>query len=236
MFRDRLPPRDRGPRVNERIGVREVRVVGEDGEQLGILPTREALAKAKEQGLDLVEVAPMSRPPVCRIMDFGKFKYEKSKKEKAARKRQHNVEVKEIKMRPKIEPHDYEFKKKHIIEFLDRGDKVKITLQFRGREMAHTELGRRLLDQLTGELQEVAKVEAPPRQEGRQMILLLAPVVTRKKSGGDKARPGATATNKTTRERTQETEDHREVDTGDRHEDPGEEAEPEAARAGKEPE
>ena len=187
MFRDRLPPRDRGPRVNERIGVREVRVVGDDGEQLGILPTREALMRARELGLDLVEVAPTSRPPVCRIMDFGKYKYEKSKKEKAARKRQHQVVVKEIKMRPKIETHDYEFKKKHIVEFLEHGDKVKVTLQFRGREMAHTDLGRELLDQLTTDLEGVAKVEAPPRQEGRQMILLLTPAGTRKKPAGDKA-------------------------------------------------
>jgi translation initiation factor IF-3 len=166
--------------------VREVRVVGDDGEQLGILPTREALMRARELGLDLVEVAPTSRPPVCRIMDFGKYKYEKSKKEKAARKRQHQVVVKEIKMRPKIETHDYEFKKKHIVEFLEHGDKVKVTLQFRGREMAHIELGRELLDQLTADLEGVAKVEAPPRQEGRQMILLLTPAGTRKKPAGDK--------------------------------------------------
>jgi len=143
--------------------------------------------RAREQGLDLVEVAPTSRPPVCRIMDFGKYKYEKSKKEKAARKRQHQVVVKEIKMRPKIETHDYEFKKKHIVEFLEHGDKVKVTVQFRGREMAHTDLGRELLNQLTADLESVAKVEAPPRQEGRMMILLLTPVLTRKKPAGDKA-------------------------------------------------
>ncbi|UCE02692.1 MAG: translation initiation factor IF-3 [Candidatus Latescibacterota bacterium] len=182
MFRNRDPRRDRGPRINERIGVREVRVVGEDGEQLGVLPTREALTRARELGLDLVEVAPNSRPPVCRIMDYGKYKYEKAKKERQARKRQHKVLVKEIKMRPKIESHDYEFKKKHIIEFLQHGDKVKVTLTFRGREMAHTNLGRALLEQLASELTEFAKVEAPPRQEGRTMVLLLAPHSTKPKA------------------------------------------------------
>jgi translation initiation factor IF-3 len=171
----------RAPRINERIGVREVRVVGDDGQQLGVLPTRDALAKARELGLDLVEVSPNSRPPVCRIMDFGKYKYEQSKKAKQSRKRQHQVVLKEIKLRPKIEKHDYEFKKKHIVEFLDHGDKVKITLQFRGREMAHADLGRKLLDQLTEELKDVAKVESAPRQEGRMMIMMLAPSGTRPK-------------------------------------------------------
>jgi len=171
----------RAPRVNERIGVREVRVVGEDGEQLGVLPTRDALIKARELSLDLVEVSPKSRPPVCRIMDFGKYKYEQAKKARVARKRQHQVVLKEVKMRPKIEKHDYEFKKKHITEFLDHGDKVKVTLMFRGREMAHTELGRQLLDRLSLELKDVAKVESPARQEGRLMILLLAPASTKPK-------------------------------------------------------
>ncbi|MFQ5599941.1 MAG: translation initiation factor IF-3 [Candidatus Krumholzibacteriia bacterium] len=182
MFREREPRRERGPRVNERIGVREVRVVGDDGEQLGVLPTREALAKARELGFDLVEVAPKSRPPLCRIMDYGKYKYEQAKKAKLARKRQHQVVVKEIKMRPKIEPHDYEFKKKHIVEFLEHGDKVKVTLMFRGREMAHTNLGRVLLDQLASELADVGKVEAPARQEGRTMVLLLAPQIAKPKA------------------------------------------------------
>ncbi len=183
MFRDReMPRRDRGPRINERIGVREVRVVGEDGEQLGVLPTRDALTRARELGLDLVEVAPNSRPPVCRIMDYGKYKYEQSKKARQARKRQHHVVVKEIKMRPKIETHDYDFKKKHIVEFLEHGDKVKVTLMFRGREMAHTDLGRKLLDQLSSELTDLAKVEAPPKQEGRNMTMLLTPIVTKAKA------------------------------------------------------
>jgi translation initiation factor IF-3 len=167
--------------VNERIGVREVRVVSDDGQQLGVLPTRDALAKARELGLDLVEVSPNSRPPVCRIMDFGKYKYEQAKKARVSRKRQHQVVLKEIKLRPKIEKHDYEFKKKHCIEFLEHGDKVKITLMFRGREMAHADLGRKLLDQLADELKEVAKVEAPPRQEGRMMILMLTPTAVKPK-------------------------------------------------------
>jgi translation initiation factor IF-3 len=156
-----------------------VRVIGDDGEQLGVLATRDALAKARELGLDLVEVSPTSRPPVCRIMDFGKYKYEQAKKARVSRKRQHQVALKEIKLRPKIEKHDYEFKKRHILEFLDHGDKVKITLMFRGREMAHADLGRKLLEQLAEDLKEMAKVEAPPRQEGRTMILLLAPSGTR---------------------------------------------------------
>lgn len=157
-------------------------MIGDDGQQLGVLATRDALAKARELGLDLVEVSPTSRPPVCRIMDFGKYKYEQAKKARVSRKRQHQVALKEIKLRPKIEKHDYEFKKRHIIEFLDHGDKVKITLMFRGREMAHADLGRKLLEQLAEELKEAAKVEAPPRQEGRTMILLLAPSGTRPRS------------------------------------------------------
>ncbi len=168
--------------MNERIGVREVRVILDEGEQsvqLGVLPTRDALAKARELGLDLVEVSPTARPPVCKIMDFGKYKYEQAKKARQSKKRQHQVVVKEIKLRPKIETHDYDFKKKHIVEFLEAGDKVKITLQFRGREMAHAGLGRKLLDQLADELKDVAKVEAPPRQEGRTMILMLTPGITK---------------------------------------------------------
>jgi translation initiation factor IF-3 len=176
MIRERDPRRDRGPRINERIGVREVRVVGDDGQQLGVLATRDALAKARELGLDLVEVSPMSRPPVARIMDFGKYKYELAKKQRQARKRQHQVVVKEIKIRPKIETHDYEFKKKHIITFLEHGDRVKITVMFRGREMAHTELGRNLLTQLASELEKIGKIETPARQEGRNLVIMLAPV------------------------------------------------------------
>ncbi|HZL84686.1 MAG TPA: translation initiation factor IF-3 [Candidatus Krumholzibacteria bacterium] len=192
MIRERAPSRERGPRINERIGVREVRVILEDGQQLGVLQTRDALAKAKELGLDLVEVAPTERPPVCRIVDFGKWKYEQAKKAKVARKRQHQVVVKEIKMRPKIETHDYEFKKRHIEEFLSQGDKVKITLMFRGREMAHLDLGRSLLDQLATDLEDVGKVEAPPRQEGRNMVLLLMPVAT-SKGKASKRQPSAAA-------------------------------------------
>jgi len=165
--------------VNERIRIPEIRLVDQDGKQVGVVSTNEARKIAEEAGLDLVEVAPTARPPVCRIMDFGKYKYEQAKKTRVSRKRQHQVVLKEIKLRPKIEKHDYEFKKRHIVEFLDHGDKVKVTLQFRGREMAHADLGRKLLEQLSEELKDVAKVEAPPRQEGRMMILLLAPSGTR---------------------------------------------------------
>ena len=189
MFRDRQPPRERGPRINERIGVREVRVVTDDGEQLGVLPTRDALMKAKELGLDLVEVAPTSRPPVCRIMDYGRYKYEQAKKTKEARKKQHQVKVKEIKLRPKIETHDYNFKKKHAIEFLEAGEKVKVTLQFRGREMAHTDLGRKVLDKLAKELVDIAKVESSPRQEGRFMVMMLSPIASKKTSKPAKKEP-----------------------------------------------
>ena len=145
-----------------------------------------------------MEVAPTAVPPVCRIMDFGKYKYEQAKKTRVARKRQHQVVLKEIKLRPKIEKHDYEFKKKHIVEFLEHGDKVKITLMFRGREMAHTDLGRKLLQQLTEELKEIGKVEAPPRQEGRLMILLMSPVSTKPKpkrpEAGEESAEAVTAT------------------------------------------
>jgi translation initiation factor IF-3 len=169
--------------------VREVRVIGDDGEQLGVLATRDALAKAREQGLDLVEVSPTSRPPVCRIMDFGKYKYEQAKKARVSKKRQHQVVLKEIKLRPKIEKHDYEFKKKHVVQFLEHGDKVKVTLQFRGREMAHADLGRKLLDQLVEELKDYGKVEAPARQEGRMLILMLTPVANRPKAAKPVAEP-----------------------------------------------
>jgi translation initiation factor IF-3 len=177
--------------------VREVRVILDDGDetvQLGVLPTRDALNKARELGLDLVEVSPTARPPVCRIMDFGKYKYEQAKKSRQSKKRQHQVVVKEVKMRPKIEKHDYDFKKKHIVEFLDQGDKVKVTLMFRGREMAHADLGRKLLDRLAEDIKDYGKVEAPPRQEGRTMILLLTPAANRPRTnkrgedgGGDTA-------------------------------------------------
>jgi translation initiation factor IF-3 len=162
--------------VNDRIRAPQVRLVGSDGAQIGIVSVQEALRRAQELDLDLVEVAPLANPPVCRIMDYGKFKYERDIRQKEARKHQARVEVKEMKMRPKIDPHDYGTKKGHIERFLKTGARVKVTIMFRGREMAHTELGRKLLDRLTGDLQELATVESYPKLDGRNMVMLLAPV------------------------------------------------------------
>ncbi len=150
--------------------------MGPDGAQIGILSTRDALRRAQELDLDLVEVAPNANPPVCRIMDYGKFKYERDVRQKEARKRQARVEVKEIKMRPKIDRHDYEIKKGHVERFLKTGARVKVTIMFRGREMAHTELGQRLLSRLTEDLSELANVESFPKLDGRNMVKVMAPV------------------------------------------------------------
>jgi translation initiation factor IF-3 len=163
-------------RVNEDIRVREVRVISDEGEQLGVLPTHEALQKAKEAGLDLVEVAATSQPPVCKIMDFGKHKYELAKRARDAKKKQHHFGVKEVKYRPKIEKHDYDFKTKRALRFLDRGDKVKITIQFRGREMAHPEFGRKICEKVAKDVAEVGTVEQMPKREGRTMVMFLQPV------------------------------------------------------------
>jgi translation initiation factor IF-3 len=152
-----------------------VRLVGPDGAQIGIVSTQEALRQAQELDLDLVEVAPQANPPVARIMDYGKFKYERDIRLKEARKKQARVEVKEIKFRPKIDPHDYETKKGHVVRFLNAGARVKVTIMFRGREMAHTELGRRILDRLVADLGEMATVEATPKQDGRNMVMVIAP-------------------------------------------------------------
>jgi translation initiation factor IF-3 len=162
--------------VNDRVRAPQVRLVGPDGAQIGIVTIQEALRRAQELDLDLVEVAPNAAPPVCRIMDYGKFKYERDVRQKEARKRQARVEVKEIKMRPKIDRHDYEIKKGHVERFLKTGARVKVTIMFRGREMAHTELGRRLLDRLTEDLQELANVETFPKLDGRNMVMVMAPV------------------------------------------------------------
>jgi translation initiation factor IF-3 len=169
------------PRVNRRIRIPQVRVINDDGEQLGVLPTSEALAMAEERGLDLVEVSPKARPPVCKIMDYGKYMYQLNKRAKEARKRQHVTVVKEVKMRPKIEPHDYDFKLRHAREFLGEGDKVKVTVNFRGRELAHKDLGRRLMERAVEDLADVANVEVAIRSEGRSMIMVLAPKPTSKK-------------------------------------------------------
>ena len=160
-------------RINNRIRVREVRVVGEAGEQLGVLATPDALKRAEEAGLDLVEVAPTAVPPVCRIMDYSKYKYEQEKREKEARKKQKVVHLKEIRLSPKIGEHDYQFKVRNLEDFLKRGDKVKVTMMFKGREMAHVDLGRKILDRLASEISQVGEIEEPPRQEGRFINMVI---------------------------------------------------------------
>ncbi|MFN8103186.1 MAG: translation initiation factor IF-3 [Acidimicrobiia bacterium] len=162
--------------MNDRIRVREVRLVSADGEQLGIKTSQEALSMARAAGLDLVEVAANASPPVCRIMDWGKHKYEQDQRAKEAKRKQSQVVVKEMKFRPKIDVHDYETKKKHVVRFLEEGSKVKITIMFRGREMSHTELGRKILDQLAEDLSELATPESMPKLDGRNMLMVLAPL------------------------------------------------------------
>ena len=162
-------------RVNERIRVPQVRVIADDGTQVGVLPVREALSLAQSKGLDLVEVSPTARPPVCRIMDYGKFKYEQNRRARKAKKKQHQMQLKEIKMRPKIEDHDYSFKVQHAREFLEGRDKVKLTVTFRGREIAHQEIGHRLIQKVIAALADVSTVESPPRSEGRTLTSVLMP-------------------------------------------------------------
>jgi translation initiation factor IF-3 len=162
-------------RVNEQIRVPEVRLIGPDGEQIGIMAIREALAQAGEAHLDLVEVAPQANPPVCRIMDYGKFKYQQSKKQQEARRRQTTIQIKEIKVRPKIEEHDMGFKLKNSRRFLSEGDKVKISVIFRGREIAHTDRGLKILAQMAEALAEVGNVEQAPKLEGRNMSMIVSP-------------------------------------------------------------
>jgi translation initiation factor IF-3 len=167
-------------RTNERIRVREIRVIDDTGQQLGIMAPPQALLIAKQKGLDLVEISPTAVPPVCRIMDFGKYQYQEQKRTREAKRNQKVIEVKEIKFRPKVDEHDYQFKKKHIERFLAEGDKVKATIFFRGREMAHPEIGRRILERLIGELADVAVAETSPRQEGNQMHTILGQKAGRK--------------------------------------------------------
>jgi len=169
------PPKKTGPRVNEDINAESIRVVGDDGEMLGVMSVDQALAKAESIGLDLVEISPNSDPPVCKILDYGKFKYQAQKKANEARKKQKIIEVKEIKMRPSIERHDYDVKMRAINKFLDEGDKVKVTIRFRGREFLHQELGMQMLQRVRAEIEEKAKVEAVPKMEGRQMVMVVAP-------------------------------------------------------------
>ncbi|MDT7933760.1 MAG: translation initiation factor IF-3 [Sphingomonadaceae bacterium] len=169
------PPALSGPRFNEHITVPRVRVIDQDGENRGVMYTREAIAEAQEVGLDLVEVSPNADPPVCKFLDIGKFKYETQKKANQARKTQRVQEIKEIKMRPNIDDHDYDVKMRSVKSFIEEGDKVKITLRFRGRELAHGQLGMRLLERVQSDSAEYAKVEQLPRMEGRQMLMVMAP-------------------------------------------------------------
>ena len=169
-----LPQRD-GPRVNEDIRVPQVRLIDQDGEMIGVMSAREALLRAYDVGMDLLEISPNAVPPVCKITDFGKFKYEQQKKANEARKKQKTVEIKEIKVRPNIDDHDYDVKMRAMKSFIGEGDKVKVTLRFRGREMAHQDLGIKVLERIRQELGETIKVEQMPRLENRQMIMVLAP-------------------------------------------------------------
>ncbi|WP_030540186.1 translation initiation factor IF-3 [Sphingobium sp. DC-2] len=175
MRRPMAPPPKSGPRYNEFITVPKVRVIDDEGENLGVMYTQEAMERAFEIGLDLVEVSPTADPPVCKFLDIGKYKYEAQKKANLARKTQRTQEIKEIKMRPNIDDHDYDTKMKKVHDFIGEGDKVKITLRFRGRELSHQQLGMQLLQRVAENVGEIAKVEAYPRMEGRQMLMVLAP-------------------------------------------------------------
>jgi translation initiation factor IF-3 len=186
---DRRPPERDTTRINDRIRVPEVRLIGDDGQQIGIVKRDEALAYARERDLDLVEIAAEAKPPVCRVLDYSKFKYEQEQKRKQARKHQQQVTVREMKLRPKIATHDYETKKGHILRFLKQNDKVKVTIMFRGREQAHPERGEALLRKLAEELSKFGTIEQEPNQEGRNMTMLMAPV----RGSGNSRRPEAGA-------------------------------------------
>ncbi|MGY6410235.1 MAG: translation initiation factor IF-3 [Alkalilacustris sp.] len=169
------PTRDTGPRVNDRIRAPEIRLIGAEGENLGVVAPARGMALAAEAGLDLVEISPNAVPPVCKIMDFGKFKYDQQKREAEARKKQKIIEVKEIKFRPGTDTHDYDVKMRNVLKFLENGDKVKVTLRFRGREMAHQQLGLELLNRVAADVGELGKVENMPKLEGRQMVMMIGP-------------------------------------------------------------
>jgi translation initiation factor IF-3 len=172
---DRRPPERDLTRINERIRVPEVRLIDENGQQQGVISRDEALDYARQRDLDLVEVAPDARPPVCRVLDYSKYKYEQEQKQKAARKHQQNINVREIKFRPKIAQHDYDTKKGHVVRFLKHRDKVKVTIMFRGREVTHPERGEMILNRLADELGDLAVIEQRPTQDGRNMTMMLAP-------------------------------------------------------------
>jgi translation initiation factor IF-3 len=167
--------RETGPRVNDRIRAPEIRLIGADGENIGVVSPARAMELAEEAGLDLVEISPNATPPVCKIMDFGKFKYETQKKEAEARKKQKIIEIKEVKFRPNTDTHDYDVKMRNVMRFLENGDKVKVTLRFRGREMAHQDLGRNLLERVAADVESIGKIENMPKMEGRQMVMMIGP-------------------------------------------------------------
>ena len=179
--------------MNERIRIREIRLIDEEGKQVGVMPPQEALKLAREKGLDLVEISPTAQPPVCKIMDYGKYLYELNKKMHEQRKHQKSVRLKEVKLRPRTDVHDYDFKKNHVIRFLEEGDKVKLIMIFRGREIAHSNLGRKKLDKLIDEVAEYGQLEERPAMEGRALIAILSP---KPRAGKRPARPapGETAT------------------------------------------
>ncbi len=162
--------------MNDRIRAPEIRLIGADGENVGVVTPSRGLELAEQVGLDLVEISPNANPPVCKIMDFGKFKYEQQKREAEAKKKQKVIEVKEVKFRPNTDIHDYAVKMRNVVKFLEKGDKVKVTLRFRGREMAHQNLGRELLERVAEDVKEIGKVENMPKMEGRQMIMMIGPV------------------------------------------------------------
>jgi len=168
--------KDKGPRSNNRISSPEVQVIASDGDNLGILNTNEAISMAKEQGLDLIEIAPNAKPPVCKIIDMGKFKYDAQKKANVAKKKQKIVLLKEIKMRPVTETHDYDFKVKNAKKFIGKGDKVKFTIRFKGRELQHSHLGRELMNKIKIDMQDIGKVELHPKFDGKQMIMVIQPL------------------------------------------------------------
>ena len=167
------PSQDRGPRINHQIRIRQIRVIDEEGKQLGVLETADALALAVHKGLDLVEIAPNQRPPVCRIMDYGKFKYEQKKKDQASKRKQHQVQVKEVRVRPAIADHDLQVRVRAARQFLEDGDKVLLVCLFRGRQMAHKEVGEQVIRQVVKLLEDIAKVESGIRMEGRRMVMML---------------------------------------------------------------
>jgi translation initiation factor IF-3 len=224
---DRRPPERDPTRINERVRAPEVRLIGEDGQQVGVLKIEDALRYAQERDLDLVEVAPEAKPPVCRVLDYSKHKYEQAQKQKQARKHQQQITIREIKFRPKIAQHDYDTKKGHVERFLKHKDKVKITIMFRGREVTHPERGVAILDRLAGELAELAVVEQRPIQDGRNMTMLLTPskAVLAGQFDGAKASDEARANGASERRRTSRAAEMPTADDGAQSTTAGDDAE-----------